>query len=250
MSDRKLKGEYYYKINRYEDANFRRFVKTFGAEAVVFFDYACCLIKRDKLTEISDNLIFIISDYFFVDETRVRDILNYCQENNLFPETTNTKKTNKTQTTITLTLPIEQETEPQEQIQEEVVITNQPIEEETTQPQTELPTPTYKEEDKEQINNTIEALRNETIWQEQVMMTHALSQMQMQEYLNEFKSHCILNGKETHTSLADAKKHFSNWLKFKPPKTENNETIRNIKYDNRRGVTLCPNEQKDYSTSF
>lgn len=98
------------------------------------------------------------------------------------------------------------------------------------------------------IDDEILRLKDDDAWIDQLQVIHALDKKSIFDKLSEFKAQCIADGKLSHKSLQDAKKHFNAWLRI----------IKNKKYDNdkpksqnkRRADILNPDEPKDYDNSF
>lgn len=99
------------------------------------------------------------------------------------------------------------------------------------------------------IETEIEALKSDDIWLDQLQVLHHVDKQNLIARLADFRLQCLADGKECHTSLQDAKKHFNAWLnknKNSPP-NDNNTPQR---CNQRRGHLLKADEPQDYNSTF
>lgn len=72
--------------NKYEDIRYRRLRKKFGCEGICVYDYLLCEIHRKEgyYTEWNADTAFVVSEYFFITEELVSNIVEYCADLGLF----------------------------------------------------------------------------------------------------------------------------------------------------------------------
>lgn len=66
-----------------------------------------------------------------------------------------------------------------------------------------------------QLGEEIEQLKKSEIWLERICMRHKLSPGQLDGLFDEFAADCLCNGMTKHTDIADAQRHFNNWLRIR-----------------------------------
>lgn len=98
----------------------------------------------------------------------------------------------------------------------------------------------------EELDSEIEELKNSPIWLENIQMLHNLSKEEILKRLDEFKQHCIAEGKRIHRGDADTKRHFNNWIR----KVKSYDTDRTNSQAKRRANILSPTEEKKYTDTF
>lgn len=105
--------------------------------------------------------------------------------------------------------------------------------------------PQYFKPYRQTLDEEIEILRSDEIWLDGLHGLHSMHKDKLRERLPDFRLQCIADGKEGgHTSIADAKQHFNNWLRINKNKkrtTQNGKTKTNI------GADVTATSAKDYS---
>ena len=102
------------------------------------------------------------------------------------------------------------------------------------------------------LQQEIDALKQETCWLDQLQVLHHMDTNALRGMLDEFKTQCVADGKEHHSSLQDAKQHFNSWLRIiiNRNKTKKDDTNQRNGRDKRRAGILNPDEKKDYGETF
>jgi len=81
-------GLAYFNIDtdRYQDTKIKRLKHKHGLAGMAVYDYLLCEIYRDKgfFINWNEDAAFAVTDYFDVEETMVKEIVNYCGELGLF----------------------------------------------------------------------------------------------------------------------------------------------------------------------
>jgi len=81
-------GLAYFNIDtdRYQDTRIKRLKHKHGLAGMAVYDYLLCEIYRDKgfFIDWNEDAAFIVTEYFDVEETLVKEIVNYCAEVGLF----------------------------------------------------------------------------------------------------------------------------------------------------------------------
>lgn len=100
------------------------------------------------------------------------------------------------------------------------------------------------------LDEEISTLKCQSIWLDNLQALHHMDADRLKEKLDEFRMHCVAEGKEHHDGLTDAKQHFNNWLRIVAAKQDKNAENRQEPRNRRRGNLLRADEEKDYSGSF
>lgn len=233
--------------DRYQDRRIKRLKKKKGCSGLSVYDYILCETYRVRgcYLEYDENTVFDVAEYFGLDESDVRSIIDYCGSIGLF----NDKKLL------------------------DGIITSESIQSRYTDmclrakrkiveiPQIcrldyNPPLDASKQIREEQYRLTLEdeicALKDDEDWIEQIMALHKLVEFNdLLKYIEQFRMQCIADGKEQHQSLQDAKQHFNSWLRkviSKPKK--NDDKVRSTSNSKRRGNILAADESKKYGDSF
>ena len=109
----------------------------------------------------------------------------------------------------------------------------------------------FAEDSFESVDDEIKQLRTETAWIENSCMLHHIEVGTIGDWLARFALQCKADGKLRHDSLADAKRHFNNWLRIQQQQNRHEENSGNRK-DGRRAHLLRTEEAetKQYGSSF
>ena len=104
-----------------------------------------------------------------------------------------------------------------------------------------------KSTDQQPDNNFIEAMSSAEVWRENVMMKFGLTKEAFDKQLQDFDLDCKCNDKH-HTSEADARRHFVNWLNKR--KEINKTNGEKEKYNRRRAADVTATSAKDFEGRF
>ena len=72
--------------DRFNDIRIKRLKRAFGCNGICVYDFLICEIHKAQgfYIELSDDLIFIASDYFCVEEDDIKNIIDFCVSVKLF----------------------------------------------------------------------------------------------------------------------------------------------------------------------
>lgn len=96
-----------------------------------------------------------------------------------------------------------------------------------------------------QLSQEIKQLKAAAVWLDNLQVVHKTEATKLIELLDEFQAHCITIGINQHENIADAKKHFNNWLRI-----INNDKNRTDDKAQRRGHVLKTDQEKNYANTF
>lgn len=77
---------------------------------------------------------------------------------------------------------------------------------------------------KDGIAAEIEQMKDDASWAEPVCMRYKLKPEELPKWLDDFASHCLCGGKTSHENIADAKRHFCQWLNISRQKKAKQQT--------------------------
>lgn len=228
-----------------------------GARAFgVFICLLSEIYKKGYYLEICDDVVFIIASYLYEDECYVNDIIQFCVKYKLFDCIIYDKYNVLTSYSIQI-----QYSHIQSSCKRKAVVTKyslldnpQSIElvssesnvnseetndtteenEVTSQSITQIKINNKKDNNKKDNNitqpltstslkfeNEIEKLVSDNEWTETITTFNNITLVELKNYLNQFKTHCVILGKLYHTSTDDVKSHFANWLSKQLHQTNN-----------------------------
>lgn len=64
------------------------------------------------------------------------------------------------------------------------------------------------------LDKEIQELKSAQIWLDNLQTQHRIPTNDLIKKLDEFKQHCLADGKESHPNINEAKRHFNNWLRI------------------------------------
>lgn len=91
----------------------------------------------------------------------------------------------------------------------------------------------------EKLDEEIAAIGNDSIWLDQLQLLHHVSVSSISQFLPLFRAQCIASGVSFHPSIAETKRHFSNWLRIFLKNESNNTTTRQQRMS--EAANLCWN---------
>lgn len=261
-------GLSYYTVDtdRYQDRRIKRLKKDMGCKGIAVYDYLLCEIYRVRgcYLEYDEDTIFDVADYFNLSETLVREIVEYCGAVGLFSKELlsrgiitsssiqqrylgmcgRAKRKGPAIPPEVNVLPVSIEMLTDEAEPLPITISPAEVVDEPKPKKPKLMPPP-----KLTLDEEIETLKNETLWLDQLQVVHGTKVDDLRAALDEFKAHCLADGRTEHDNLTDAKQHFNNWLRIVTSKQNNNESNRPKRNAERRG-NLLGNKKKDWDAKI
>lgn len=110
------------------------------------------------------------------------------------------------------------------------------------------PLKTEQKNSKPKVFEEVEKLLESEIWISSACAVHHLPEEEIRKRLKEFSEHCVIEGVEEHKDDRDLKSHFSNWLRLKRKKR--NEDKRQDKFSERRGTEPGTESRQGFKGTF
>lgn len=110
-----------------------------------------------------------------------------------------------------------------------------------------------REKEKSSESDYFAEMKAPSQWQEAICMMHHIATQDFGKLIDTFQLQCRCSDKADHPSLAEAKRHFDNWIrKFKSSEQniKQDADIKTNRQDRRRGVFYEAGKPKDYETTF
>ena len=104
----------------------------------------------------------------------------------------------------------------------------------------------------QELESDLQNLLKEEIWKDVFCKNHKIDKDTLPELIQQFKIHCISQGKIDHIDYNDTKSHFGNWLRI------NTKPLKNISYGTngkgsqvqRRRTDITSERKENYHSSF
>lgn len=201
-------------IDIFSDLKIRKLIKYQGGQAVTIYALLLCNIyKNGYYIKWDDELPFICSELTGFDEAYISEVIKTCLSVGLFSQKLFREKilTSKSIQERYKTIC--------SQCRRTCNIDEYSLLKKETKPQAPAPAPEVMQTTLASYSHSLtlqeecEQLRKEDGWLETIEIIHHMPRSELIAKIDDFYLQCVADGKNSHSSMSDVKRHFNNWLR-------------------------------------